>query len=427
MDEGKAYSARPWEFLLPATTNPFTSEEVKQFQNSHQHGTDNIETTLYLGYVSMGLAGAYVLYWVIKGRKKVNGEALYRQHTTLVALSLVITGGLMSLPPYITLGHLTFYFPSWLLLSITTMWRMPARFFVLLQLGLVILAVFGLLYLIKWYKSRVGKNIYLIYILIFTLSMAEFLTFNPLSRLYWGHSMVPAVYGEIKTNNSVDRIAEYPMLDPPRNFAFIFYLSYQAYHQKPMINSAKAGSNTKKYRESLADVYDWQTSGSLKALGVDRVLIHGVEGVSVLSSSGLNILGVAHDTQTTTPVASFAIAPEVQPKSYVLTISDGFDGPSNYGFSDIDFYMHQSGTLRPILLPGATKQPTAVARIEYYAFENAPRKVSFIQNGKVIATTAAMQTKQIMEFQFDPSVAIDIKPEDPPDDYSFVISNMEIK
>lgn len=431
MAEGKAYSARPWEFLLPATTNPFTPEALKVFQNSHQHGTDNIETTLYLGYVTLGLAGVYTVHWVRKKRKENDNESdsghASHQHASLVAFSLTIVGGLMALPPYMNIGQITLYFPSWLLLSATTMWRMPARFFVLLQLGLVILAAFGLIHLINWYKSKGGKRVWLIYVALTIISVAEFLTFNPLSRRYWSQSMIPAVYSEIKANDSVDRIAEYPMLDPPRNFAFIFYLSYQAYHQKPMINSAKAGSATKQYRESLADIYDWQTVGALRALGVDRVVVHGAGGDQVSLSDELAAVGASYDTQTTTPVISFKATNAAEAKKYLLTISDGFDGPSNYGFSDIDFYMHQSGTLRPVLLPGATKQATATARIEYYAFERSPRQVRFVQDGVTVATVAARETKQIVEFAIDPQKPISIVPDDPPADYSFVVSNMEIK
>ena len=427
MAEGRAYSARPWEFVFPANTSPLTPESFKKFQNSHQHGAVNVEVTLFLGYTSIILAAFYVFYWFRRGRKEKQQTYQKQQFATLIAGSLTLIGGLMSLPPFIHVGPMTLYFPSWLLLSLTTMWRVPARFFVIIQIGLVILAVYGFLYLIQKYgKHFTGKKRYVIYGSILTLSILEFAAFNPFHRVYWTQSMIPSVYSEVKNNRSVDMVAEYPMLDPPRNYAFIFYLSYQAYHEKPMINSAKAGSPTKLYRESMADLYDWQTPGALKQLGVDRVLVHGTEGKDVSSLNFIR-LGESYDNQTSTPVIEFKISESVQPKNYLLTISQGFDGPSNYGFTNVDYYMHKSGTLKPALLPGAKAQPTATARIQYYGFEKTSRLVKITQEGKVVAEVRPTESKQIIEFAIDPSKPIAITPTDPPSDYSFVISNMEIE
>ena len=238
--------------------------------------------------------------------------------------------------------------------------------------------------------------------------------------------MIPSLYTDIKNDPSIDRIAEYPMLDPPRNFSFIFYLSYQAYHEKPMINSAKAHSPSKKYRESMADLYDWQTPGALKQLGVDKVVVHGENSVTV-DSPAFTDKKISYDNQTRNPVTSYSIASEVTPKAYLLAIDDGFDGPSNYNYWDIDYYMHQYGVIKPTLLPGAKKKEDAVARIEFYAFEKKPRKVKFMQGSKTLASVSPTESKQIVEFSFNPSIPIRILPDNAPKDYSFVISNMEAK
>lgn len=425
MEEGRAYSARPWDFVLPAHTNPLLPNVIKKFQDNHQHGSNYGESTLFLGFTSIALASVYVAYWFSRGR--LRREMVYRkqQLATLVASMLVLIGGLMSLPPSIHIGPIALYFPSWLLLSLTTMWRVPARFFEILQIGLVILAVFGFLYIVQRYRERLsGKKLYIVYGLVLLFSIIEFATINPFHRTYWTQSMIPSVYSDVKNNKDVRTIAEYPMLDPPRNYVFIFYLSYQSYHQKPMINSAKVGSPTKKYRESIADLSDWQTPGVLKRLNVDRVLVHGDTDVS---SQFFDRLKKTYDSQTTTPVTEFKVRQSIQPKNYLLAISQGFDGPSNYGSKDIDYYMHQSGTLRPILLPGAESQQTATARIEYYGFEKTPRSVEFMQDGKTVAKVAPTKFKQVVEFIIDPSKSISIVPTSPPADYSFVVSNMEIK
>lgn len=427
MAEGRAYGSRPWEFILPSHTNPFVPSVVKNFQDNHQHGTNYGESTLFLGYTSIALASVYGIYWFRRGRLEKRPAHRKQQLVTLVAGVTALIGGLMSLPPSAHIGPITLYFPSWILLSLTGMWRVPARFFVIFQLALVILAVFGLLYLIQRYKRYLeGKKRYILYSLLLMFSMVEFMTFSPFHRAYWTQSMIPSVYTEIKNDKDVDIIAEYPMLDPPRNYVFIFYLTYQAYHQKPMINSAKVGSPTKLYRESIADLYDWQTPGVLKQLGVDRVLVHGVGGEGISSPNFIR-LGESYDNQAAAPVTEVKISESVHPKNYLLTISQGFDGPSNYGFMNVDYYMHKSGILKPVLLPGAKAQQAATARIEYYAFEKTPRPVKFTQEGKVVSEVMPAESKQVVEFTIDPSKPVTITPTNPPSGYSFVISNMEIK
>jgi len=426
MNEGIAYGARPWEYLLPAATNPLTPNWLKSFQLSHQHGTTVTETTLFLGYVTLGLAGVYVTRWLKTARRIKRREARETHHVTLVAGCITIVGALMSMPPYFHVGSLTIYLPSWLLLSVTTMWRVPARFVVIVQLGLIILATFGLLYLLDRFKVQLrGRRVFLLYAMLIGLSFIEYSTFNPFSREYWTYAMTPSVYDEIKDSDAVDRIAEYPMLEPPRDDVYIYYLSYQSYHRKSMINTAKADSANKKYRESLADINDWQTAGVLKELGVDRVVVHsndtGIRTTSLVKKS------TSYDTKMGVAVSSYIISDSTVQKSYALTISDGFDGPSNYGFTDIDFFMHQSGVLQPILLPNATKQSVASARIEYYAFEKTPRKVVFEQAGKELAVVYGKEAKQVVEFTLDPNKPIHIVPDNAPTDYSFVISNMEVK
>ena len=166
--------------------------------------------------------------------------------------------------------------------------------------------------------------------------------------------------------------------------------------------------------------------GALRQLGVGRVIFHESDSGSV-AMHGLINKQDAYDAKTKSRVLSYAISSDIVPKSYLLTLSDGFDGPSNYGFADIDYYMHQSGELRPVLLPGAKAQQTATARIEYYGFEKVSRTVKIIQDSKVVAEVRPAESKQVIEFTIDPSKPISIMPTNPPSDYSFVISNMEIR
>lgn len=429
IDEGVAYGARPWEYLLPAATSPLTPESLRDFQFHHQHGATTTETTLFLGYIPLLLAGVYTVYWFRKGRRRKDRDAKKGHYATLAAMAMMVVAGVMSLPPSFHVGPLTLYFPSWILLHLTTMWRVPARLVVVVQIGLIILAVFGLLYLLNRYRVRFrleGVRLYTAFVAIIIVSLAEYAAFNPFQREYWTYSMTPSVYTEIKDDSKVKMIAEYPILEPPRNGAFIYYLTYQSYHQKPMINTAKASSPNKQYRESLTDIGDWQTLGALRQLGVGRVIFHESDSGSV-AMHGLINKQDAYDAKTKSRVLSYAISSDIVPKSYLLTLSDGFDGPSNYGFADIDYYMHQSGELRPVLLPGAKAQQTATARIEYYGFEKVSRTVKIIQDSKVVAEVRPAESKQVIEFTIDPSKPISIMPTNPPSDYSFVISNMEIR
>ena len=426
ISEGLAYGARPWEFIFPSTYNPLLPEKLVALKLDKQHGSNPAETTLYLGVVPLGLT--IWLIWMFarkKVRKSEINSIVESKLLVWVMVALIVISGLFSLLPRASIAGIPLYFPSELLLNLTSMWRVPARLVVLVQVGLAVLSAVALYFIIT--RLRVRKVLRLIVVsTLIIVSFLEFLSYNPFNRSYWGYDKIPSAYTEIKNNSAVKRIAEYPLLDAPRNYAFIYYQTYQGYHDKAMINSFKVSSPTKKYRESFADLNDWQTLGVLKQLQVDRIVVHGTDA-PIKDNPGLVRIAQSYDPVAGTDIYTYSLSDAVTPRSYVLTIGDGFDGPSNYGYQDIDYYMHTEGTLKPVLLPGAVKQATATARIEYYAFEKNPRLVNISQGGKLIAQVRPTELKQTIEFTVDPSRPITILPENATKDYSFVISNMELQ
>ncbi|MFH1584174.1 MAG: hypothetical protein ABIA56_03575, partial [Actinomycetota bacterium] len=59
----ETYSARIWEYFIPSVGNPFFKNIFSDFVFSHLHGSNLIESTLYLGYVPIifALIGIYYL------------------------------------------------------------------------------------------------------------------------------------------------------------------------------------------------------------------------------------------------------------------------------------------------------------------------------------------------------------------------------
>lgn len=426
MQEGLVYGARPWEYFFPSTYNPLLPDKLKQFKYDHQHGSNPAETTLYVGLVPTGLT---LWFLVMYFRKKLEKDAISSRVDlgliVSVTASLVVIAGLLSLLPRASIFGLEFHFPSELLLSLTSMWRVPARLIVIVQIGLAIFSALALTVIISRLSGRKVLRFVVIGGLI-VASFLEFLSYNPFDRWYWGYDKIPSTYAEVKDNPSVKRIAEYPMLDPPRNYAFIYYLTYQSYHRKQMINSAKVNSPMKSYRESIADVDDWQTPGVLKQLGVDRVLVHS-SGASSTKSPYLDAITSSSDPIAGDTVTSYALSSGVAAKPYLLRIGAGFDGPSSFGYQDIDYYMHGTGLLVPTLLPSATSSKKVAARIEYYGFNKQPMGVTFSQNGKILATRSLTKDKQIAELLIDTDTPVKIDVTHVVGDNTLVVSNMEIK
>lgn len=420
--DAQVYGARPHEYMLPSQTNPLTPDFIKNFQLDNMHGSSIVENTLFIGYVPLGLVVLFFYDQLRRKRIRRLNVNEYRR-VAVICLALIAIAGVFSMPPTISIANHRLPLPSTLLITLTETWRVLARLFILVEIAIAISAALGLQILIKRVTSDSKKVLIVGLILVF--SIGEFLVYDPFQRSYWSYQDVPANYTKIKDNESIDTIAEYPLLDPPRNYHFVFYMAYQSFHKKRMINSGLSNSTSLKFRESLADIDDWQTPGVLKALGVDRLVVHSKQEFDLSERYILDQQG--NDSKAPESIVkTLQIDNSIKARSYAITIGDGFDGPSNYGYQNIDFYMHGRGELNPVMLPGAKPASFVRVRIEFYGFNVFDTPVQVKQGDELITTIYPTTAKRIIELDIDSTKKVELIPSDKPVNYSFVISNMEI-
>jgi hypothetical protein len=92
--------------------------------------------------------------------------------------------------------------------------------------------------------------------------------------------------------------------------------------------------------------------------------------------------------------------------------------------------MHKNGELIPTcVLQSGCMHRTSTLELEFYAFEKAHRNLKILQDNKVVwaGEIIGNETKQRISITVDTGKLIEIIPEDPPTDYSLVVSNMIIR
>ena len=420
VDDSYAFSARPWEYVLPTVNNPLSPEKLKNVQRAHYHGSNLVENPLYVGWVILSLAALTVI-WFFRRKMPTKELIIPEKKVVLFAMTLVLMAGVLSLPPLIKIFGLTIYLPSYAVIAITNVWRVFARLVIDVQLGLIILASLGLIIILKSKLSKNKKRIILFS--AFALCSIEFLTVLPA----YDFKTAPQIYTQVKNDPTITAIAEYPLVDPPQDVFFTIYATYQQIHMKPMINTSLPNSETKKFRQSIMNLYAWQTVPVLCGINVDAVIVHDQQMPSQIPGAVLEGGGV--DGVTGGKAWLYRLKCESS-LATALVISDGFDGPSKVSYKDVEYFMHTKGVLLLQKLPNTyTRELSKTVKIEFYTFEKQVRGVTVKQGEKVVwsGNSTGDMNKQIMEFSVDSDEPIVIIPDNPPKDFSLVVSNMIVQ
>lgn len=127
LNELVVYSARLREYLEPWHSNPLLPGAIRDWEQAHLHGSNFTESSLFLGYTVILMAGLGVL---------VRGALFHK----ISALFMMAAGLAMAEPPTVhVLGH-DVHAPSFYAFQFITFFRVYARFAVLVMLGSVLLA-----------------------------------------------------------------------------------------------------------------------------------------------------------------------------------------------------------------------------------------------------------------------------------------------
>jgi hypothetical protein len=272
VSEVTTFSSRAVYFVLPPRTHPLFKQLLGSFQDRHLAKGDNYsEATLFVGFVVLALAvGAVVGVVRHRGRThQAGGSAQLSRGFLAVTLGgTAVVGALMTLPPATHLGGIAIPGPSRVIFHFVTLWRVYARFFIVMHAALVPLAAVGLAALVGRMSAGRGRAVTIAAIVLAAL---EFLTFPPRSQ--YDYAIAPQGYQWLASQKQIRTIAEYPLLstesDPNHS-----YLTYQPVHGKRMLNSRVSPSLPDGLGRTAFGLGDDGTIPLLRRLGTDAVLVH---------------------------------------------------------------------------------------------------------------------------------------------------------
>lgn len=336
-----AYSARVWDYFIPPVQHPLLGKLTDGFIMSHIHDSYWHEQTLYLGWsiLILTIIGTWYL-WRSHGK----------EHRFLgVFLPLMAIGGfLLSMPPTVSIFGAQIPMPGFFLHYFFPVFRVYARFGIVVATAAVVLAGFGIVWVlerVRW-KKTAG-------VLIAGLIMFEFLSIPPAHYVDLGEP--PQVYQWLSDQDEVQAIAEYPLGFPPDkigehlNLWDVYeYMLWQRVHGKPLFNGEPELLLDLAMKLEVADPGHPSTAVRLGWLGITHLIAH-LENLSgetiasvrtqeklelVYADDGAEIYRITGDSITITPEefkflgeTTASTSPDQQEEILIQVANDGSRDP----------------------------------------------------------------------------------------------------
>jgi len=286
--EATACANYPHEYLLPFVLHPLAkmsgeSSRLVHIENKLKNnfscgiGEDTVGVSLTIVFL-VSITSMILIWEYLNKRLKIDirGDKQIVALVLITAIFLLIIGILFGLPPAKYFGVPT---PTKLLLEITTTWRTLARTFMLVNIAAVILFALAL----KYYSvnKNISKKLKIVcFVILFVAIFVEYQAFpvfkgNTLSTFSY-KTDVPQVYESLAKQQDIKVIAEYPMESYGESDVPSYYLTMQYTHGKKLLNGVAPYSSQETLRKSVKNINDPQTLPALAALGVDAVVLHGL-------------------------------------------------------------------------------------------------------------------------------------------------------
>lgn len=165
-----ARSARPLDFLLPSVDHPFFGSFIKNFRGTYISPTYNV-MGIFIGYTPLLLASYGTVKWL-----KEKGNDYILNFSTALFITIAITALILSCPPFIKIGDLRIYMPSYLMYLVAPMLKSVARYSVVIMCAVSVLAGIGLKYILN--KKANWKKKVLVFSIFISLIVFEFQNSN---------------------------------------------------------------------------------------------------------------------------------------------------------------------------------------------------------------------------------------------------------
>ena len=264
------YGARWYDYLVPSVLHPVFKHFSLPFLESNLH-SNPIEQNLFMGYIPLLLViGLVYLKLIPQGQIQNEGEK--RRWVDMIVpifLTSFFVSILLSFPPYFDFLERRWYLPTFYIFKVVPFFRVYARFAILAQLSLAVLAGYCVFILMKRIQERSIRAIVLIF-----LSAGIIFEFCPVPPFHFTYlKKPPALYEWLKDQPGDFAVVEYPWYASIAGEHY-YYLLWQRVHEKRMVNGAKTGTLREDLRVSLQDLEDPGTVKILGRLGVKYILYH---------------------------------------------------------------------------------------------------------------------------------------------------------
>ena len=406
--EFNTYSARPLEYLLPDVLNPLFGSDTRPYLTSHLHGSNFVESTLYIGVTVIFLALAGVV-------AAARGRTQPRVTRAVVLLSVVAVAALLcSAPPEATIFGLSVPFPSHFIMKVTTTWRAYSRFVVVVMLAFVALAGIGLAWLMDRRRPAARVIVLLAAIVLVPLDL-------------WGRLpvrtndyAVPTVF-KVLSRQPRGLTAEYPLT--PNGYNLYVDVFYQNVYGMPLINGYLAGSPEERRAVSLSDLADPSTGPRLAALGVRYVIEEAAPpgyGLAPPGTPGRGFQLIFRDSWASLYRVTARPAGPAVPAA-----SDGFgdDEPAPGGL--VDNWLEQpSGKIE---LAGSCRGCRGILRLRLISFAR-PRLVTIMADGRVLLRKrVAAPTEVSVPLTYTPGRSVTVTAQPGPQSISKTIGGLDTR
>jgi hypothetical protein len=284
--EAKQYSNVPSEYLLPFSgsflLNAFGTLKAQVMSSWYAFSVGNVsEDTVGISLVMIVMVALFFIIasWERLQKRRLNLSSQFVYNPRLLiygAIAVTVMAILLALPPVHALGV---PLPSYLLLKFFSIWRILSREYVVVNIGVVILFAVSLVYFTRALKlSRSIKAV--LYVLLFFLIFIQYQTFGPFQGIEgskFSYNNTPAGYMWLKDQKDVKAVAEYPIEKATESDSLGYYLSMQYIHKKALLNTYLNDSPQDPMRAGIKNLADPQTIPTLHALGIDAIVVHGVD------------------------------------------------------------------------------------------------------------------------------------------------------
>lgn len=287
----ETYSARIWEYFIPSVGNPFFKDIVSNFVFSHLHGSNLMESTLYLGYVPIifALIGIYYLYFkknkivfmrnlnIIENCQKNDRNKLKKSSKIInnkdflvfFLIVLFVFSVIVSLDPIVNIFGLEIKFPSYYLFKLIPIFRVYTRFYPFILMSLIVIASIGMSKILEKIKLVKYKVVFTVVVILFIIF--EFINFPPFHTT--DLLKTPDVYKWIKEQPEDFIIVKYPLASR-EHIENSIYSFYQFRHQKRMFNGIYLNTYADEIRKILDDLREPSDIDLLKFYGIKYVIAH---------------------------------------------------------------------------------------------------------------------------------------------------------